>query len=70
MEVSGQLEARTSLPSGEEPPVLIGKEAVWAPLSVLTLLRRKKSLATVGNRTPVVQPVAHCYTDCAKEVIS
>jgi hypothetical protein len=37
LEVSGQLNAPTALPPGEEPPVPIGKEAGWAPEPVWTI---------------------------------
>jgi hypothetical protein len=53
MNVSSKLHAPAAL-----PPVLIGWEAGRAPEQVWTLLRREKSLALAGSRTPAVQPIA------------
>jgi hypothetical protein len=43
----GQIHAPAALPPGKEPPVPIGKEAVWAPE-----LGEEKNLAPTGTRTP------------------
>jgi hypothetical protein len=58
MEVSGQLHSPTALPPGKEPPVPIGKASGWAPEAVWTQWIIEKSLASVGNSTLSVQPVA------------
>jgi hypothetical protein len=58
MEVRGQLHASAALPLVKEPPVAIGEEAGWAPEPVWELWRREKSLASVVNQTPAVQPAA------------
>jgi hypothetical protein len=60
MEVSGQLYAPAALVPGKEHAVPTGKVG-WASQPVLTLLRKK--IASTGNRTPAVQPVACRYTD-------
>jgi hypothetical protein len=46
-----------ALPPGNEPPVLIGQEALWAPELVWTQRLEEKSFPSVGDRTPVVQSV-------------
>jgi hypothetical protein len=63
MEVSSQIHAPVALPPGKKPPVLIGKEAGWAPEPVWTLLSRGKYLAAAWNQTPAFQFVARHYTD-------
>jgi hypothetical protein len=57
MEVSGQLNAPFALSSGNESPGRIRWEIGWTSETVWTLWRRWKSLASVGNQTPAVQPV-------------
>jgi hypothetical protein len=57
MEVSGQLDALT--------PVPIGQEAGWAPESVWALWSKQKPLALDGDLIPAVQPVAHRHTEWA-----
>jgi hypothetical protein len=64
MGVSGQHHAPAALyPRGERTPVPIGQEAGWAPEPVWTQRLEEKSSASVGNRTPVVQPVVRHCTD-------
>jgi hypothetical protein len=63
MEMSGQLHAPAALLPGKEPLVLIGWEAAWAAVLVLTLWSIGRSLDLVGNRIAVFQPVIHLYTD-------
>jgi hypothetical protein len=63
MEVSNQLHAPAALPVGKEPPASKGYEAGWAPEPVWTRQKREKSLASCGNYTPAVQPIARRYTD-------
>jgi hypothetical protein len=46
MEVCGQLHAAAALPLGNQPPVPIAQEALWAHEPAWTLCRREKSLAT------------------------
>jgi hypothetical protein len=66
MGVSGQRHAQDALyPRGKEPPVPIGEEAGWASEPVWTQRLEEKSSASVGDRTPVVQPVVDQYTDWA-----
>jgi hypothetical protein len=63
MEVSGQLHAPATLPPGKEP---LGTHWIgrWEGLRADQDVREKrKSVASVGNRTPTVQPVARRYTD-------
>jgi hypothetical protein len=50
------------LAPGKGPPVLIGQEAGWAPEPVWTQRLEDKSLASVGDRTPVVQSVVRHNT--------
>jgi hypothetical protein len=58
MGVSGQRHAPAALyPRGKDPPVPIGEEAVWAPEPVWTQRLEEKSSVSVGDRTPIVQPV-------------
>jgi hypothetical protein len=52
-----------SLPPGKGPPVPIGQEAGWAPEPVWKQRLEEKSSASVGDRTPVIQPIASHYTD-------
>jgi hypothetical protein len=54
-----------ALPPGKEPPVPIVQEAGWAPEPVWTQRLEGKSSASVGDRTPAVQPVVRHYTDWA-----
>jgi hypothetical protein len=63
MEVSGQIHTSAALPLGKEPAIPIGEEAGWDPESVWSWCRRVKFPTPVGNRTPIVQPVASRYTD-------
>jgi hypothetical protein len=58
MEVSGQLHVPGAL-----HPVSIGWETEWTPEPVWPLWITEKSVATAGNRTPAVQPIAVLYTD-------
>jgi hypothetical protein len=54
-----------ALPPGKEPPVPTVQEAGWAPEPAWTQRSEEKSSASVGDRTPEVQPeVRHC-TDWA-----
>jgi hypothetical protein len=55
MEVSGQLHDPAALTSRKEPHLPTEQEAGRAPEPV-SLLRRNKSLASAGNRTPFPQP--------------
>jgi hypothetical protein len=49
------------LPPGKEPPVPIVQEAGWAPRPIWTQGLEEISSASVGDRTPIVQPVVrHC----------
>jgi hypothetical protein len=52
-----------TLPPCKGPPVPIGQEAGWAPEPVWT--QRKKSSASVGDRTPAIQSVVSHCTDRA-----
>jgi hypothetical protein len=52
-----------ALPPGKEPPVPTVQEAGWAPEPVWTQRLEEKSSASVGDRTPTVQPVIRHYTD-------
>jgi hypothetical protein len=54
-----------ALPPEKGPPVPIVEEAGWAPEPVWTQRLEEKSLASVGDRTSVVQSVARDYTDWA-----
>jgi hypothetical protein len=63
MEVSNQLHEAAALPPEKEPSVPNKYEAGWAPGQVCALQKWEKFLASAGNRTPVVQPVACRYTD-------
>jgi hypothetical protein len=51
-----------ALPPGKGPPVPIVQEAGWAPEPVWTQGLEEKSSASVGNRTPIVQPVVRHKT--------
>jgi hypothetical protein len=53
-----QLDGLAVVPQEKEPAVPIVEEAGWAPKMVWTLWKREKSLASVGNQTPALQPVA------------
>jgi hypothetical protein len=55
MDVSGQDHAPAALLPRKMLQVPTGQ---WASEPVWTLLSREKSLASAGNRTPAVQPVA------------
>jgi hypothetical protein len=55
--------APDALTPGEEPPLPTGYEVGWTPEPVWTRCRRGKFPAPVGNRTPIIQPVASRYTD-------
>jgi hypothetical protein len=46
----------------KDPPVSTGQEAGWIPEPVWTLREVENVLASAGNRTPGIQPVAHRYT--------
>jgi hypothetical protein len=63
MELSGHLHAQVDLTLGKQPLVPILYVAGWALEPVGTLWRTEESLMPAGNRTPVVQAVAHRYTD-------
>jgi hypothetical protein len=65
MGVSGQHHAPAALYPAEGPPVPIGQEAGWASEPVWMQRLEEKSSASVGDRTPVVQPVVRHYTDWA-----
>jgi hypothetical protein len=52
------------------PPVLIILEAEWIPEPIRTLWRREKYLALAEYRTPVFQPVARRYNECAIENVN
>jgi hypothetical protein len=67
MEVSGQLHAPAALTRGEEPRYPLDR---WpgGPQSRSGRCAEEKNLASAGNRTPAVQPVDRCYTDCAISV--
>jgi hypothetical protein len=54
-----------ALPPGKGSPVHIVQETGWAPEPVWTQRLEEKSSASVGDRTPVVQPVVRHYTDWA-----
>jgi hypothetical protein len=56
MEVSGQLHALTALSLEKELP---------GTHSIPVWMLRRKSLASVGNRTLALQPVTRRYTDWA-----
>jgi hypothetical protein len=50
-----------SLPPGKGPPVSIVQEAGWASELVWTQRLEEKSLASAGDRTPVIRSVdRHC----------
>jgi hypothetical protein len=49
--------ASTAVPSGKQPPVVDRLESIW------TLWSRKKSLASAGNGTLAMKPVARTNTD-------
>jgi hypothetical protein len=51
-----------ALPSGEGPPVPVGKETGWAPEPVWTQRLEEKSSAPVGDRSLIVQLVVRHYT--------
>jgi hypothetical protein len=63
--MSGEIYVSAILSLGKEPPVPIGQEVRWAPEMAWTLWRRRKLLASAGNRTPAVQLVACRCIDCA-----
>jgi hypothetical protein len=46
-----------ALPPGKGSPVSIVQKAGWAPEPVWTQGQEEKSSVTVGDRTPIVQPV-------------
>jgi hypothetical protein len=50
-------------PAALYPLVPIGQEDGWAPEPVWTQRLEEQSSASVGDRTPVVQPVVRHYTD-------
>jgi hypothetical protein len=57
-----------ALAPGKGPPVPIVQEAGWAPELVWTQMLEEKSFASAGDQTsysPVFQPVARHYIDCA-----
>jgi hypothetical protein len=56
--MSGQLHAPAALPPVKEPQIPIGQETGWDPEPVWMLWSKERTLATAGNRTPAVQPVA------------
>jgi hypothetical protein len=59
--MSGQRHAPAALYSRGRTPVPIGQEAGWASELVWTQRLEEKSIASVGDRTPVVQLVVrHC----------
>jgi len=63
MGVSQRHVPTTLYPLGKDPtPVPIGQEAGWAPELVSTQRLEEKSLASAGERTPVVQSVVRHYT--------
>jgi hypothetical protein len=53
MKVNGLLHAPATLFTAKEPPIPMGYETGRIPEPVWTLWRRKKSLATAGNRTTI-----------------
>jgi hypothetical protein len=58
MGVSGQRHAPAALyRRGKDPRYPIGQEAGWALEPVWTQGLEEKSSASVGDRTPVIQPV-------------
>lgn len=64
LEVSGQLQAPSGLPPGNEPPVPAG----WGwvnPRTDLEAMDRGKSLVPARKQTQALQPVAHRYADLA-----
>jgi hypothetical protein len=63
LDASGQFYAAAALNPGKEPAVLIALEMGWDPEPVWTLWNKEKSLASAGNQTPVIQPVAYQYID-------
>jgi hypothetical protein len=50
-------------PPGNESPVPTRYDVGWVPVSVFTLWRSEKSLASAENRTQAVQLVARRYTE-------
>jgi hypothetical protein len=52
----------------KESLIPIGEKAGWAPEQVWTLWGREKFPVPVGNRTPIIQPVAHRYTTVDDEI--
>jgi hypothetical protein len=62
MEVSGQLHASATSPSGKELPVPIrrlgGSQRRYGHRGV------EKCLTSAGNRTPSVKPLFRCYINC------
>jgi hypothetical protein len=63
MVVSGQRHAPATLCTRESTPVLIGQEARWASEMVWTQRLEEKSLASAGDRNPVIQSVVRHYND-------
>jgi hypothetical protein len=61
MEVSGQLQALAALTPGESVPGTQWTKDWVGPRASLNALKKKISWHA-GNRTPVVQAVAHRYT--------
>jgi hypothetical protein len=57
MEVSGQLHALAYLTPGKEPLVLTGWDAGWTRAG-MDIVAKRKTHASAGNQTPVVQPIA------------
>jgi hypothetical protein len=55
--VSGELHAPAALHPGKQTPLPIGQEAGWAP-GQYGRYAEYRNVASSGNRTPAVHPVA------------
>jgi hypothetical protein len=63
MGVSSQRHDPAALYPRKGPPVPIVQEAGWAPEPVWTHRLEEKSPTSIGDRTPIVQPVVTILTE-------